>query len=275
MTRLLAGIFDPSGRADRTRVRRAQALHSATLIERGPLCLAFTGQEASNGEPLCLFDGFLDNGPELADALETSATIGPAELLSLGYRRWGRELVPRLRGDFVLLVWDSERQEGLIARDQLGVRSLYLCETGDGLCFAGEIHQLLALAPRRPAPDPVSVAHWVAISNRPGAATLYEGVRRLNPGSAPAARPPRSAARRRTGRPASSSRWSCPCHSSPGELRAALERAVQTPPRPRRHHRRADERRARLGVGRGVVAAQAPGRVSAYSGVFPEHAGHR
>ena len=58
------------------------------------------------------------------------------------------------------------------------------CTTAPARCrFASEIRNLLALLPRRPAPDRVSVAHWITMGHRPGSATLYEGVRRLNPGA--------------------------------------------------------------------------------------------
>ena len=86
-----------------------------------------------------------------------------------------------MRGDFVLLIWDYQRCEGLLARDQLGVRSMFLHDASDSLCFASEVRYLLALLPRRPAPDPVSLAHWLTMSNRPGSATLFAGIRRLTP----------------------------------------------------------------------------------------------
>ncbi len=76
-----------------------------------------------------------------------------------------------------------DRGEGLVARDQMGARSLFLYDAGGVLYFASEIHQLLALLPRRPEPDPISVAHWLSMSSAPGSATLYAGIRRLNPGS--------------------------------------------------------------------------------------------
>ncbi len=88
-----------------------------------------------------------------------------------------------MRGDFALLVWDPERGEGMLARDQLGVRSLFLHDASGGLYFASEVRHLLALLPRRPAPDPVSVAHWITMGHRPGSATLYAGIRRLDPGA--------------------------------------------------------------------------------------------
>jgi asparagine synthase (glutamine-hydrolysing) len=201
VSRWLAGAFDPGGRADTARVAGALAPHAATLVDRPPLRLAYSGPAALPGDLVCLFDGHLDNGDkilaelggagavgathqtaELGGAGAVGATHQTEELLTLGYRRWGRDLLRRMRGDFVLLLWDREQGEGLIARDQFGVRPCFLHDAGGCLRFAGEIRHLLALLPQRPAPDPAGVAHWIALSSRPGPQTLYAGIRRLEPG---------------------------------------------------------------------------------------------
>ncbi len=184
MTRWLVGVFDPSGRADPSRLSSALDPHPATLADAGALQVAYSGPASDARGPLCLLDGFLDNAPDLSAALELPADTPAEQLLATGWRRWGAELLPRMRGDFALLVWDSEREEGLLARDQLGVRSLFLHESSGTLCFASELRHLVALLPRLPAPDPVGVAHWVTMSGRPGPGTLYAGIRRLDPGAA-------------------------------------------------------------------------------------------
>ncbi len=183
MTRWLAGVFDPSARAGSTRLSEALEPHASTVTEQGPLRVAYSGEPSHQRTPLCLLDGFLDNASELGVALHSNGST-PEQLLLAGWQRWGPELPARMRGDFALLIWDEERGEGLLARDQLGVRSIFLHDASGALCFASEVRQLLALLPRRPAPDPMSVAHWITMSNRPGPATLYAGVRRLEPGSA-------------------------------------------------------------------------------------------
>ncbi len=270
MKRLLAGTFDPGGRAENARLAGALAPHIATVVHRGPLSVAFSGPAGCSDELMCLFDGFLDNGPEIAKALGVSATTEPERLLASGYQRWGRALLPRLRGDFALLVWDSYRREGLIARDQLGVRSIYLSNAVGVVCFASEIHHLLAMLPTRPAPDDVSVAHWVAASSRPGPATLYAGVRRLNPG----------AILLLNGNGVREEAYWTPRYveSLAGtepelayRVRLALDRAVR--------RRIGPEGRTGVLMSGGldsasvaaVAASQAPDRVSAFSGVFPEH----
>jgi asparagine synthase (glutamine-hydrolysing) len=183
VTRWLAGSFDPRDRTDSSRLAAALTPHQSTLFAHGPLRAAYSGPARGSHSPLCLLDGFLDNASELSAALEVPPGASPEELLARGWRRWGRGLPARLRGDFALLVWDREHGEGVLARDQLGVRSLFLHDSSGTLYFASELRHLLALLPLRPAPDPVGVAYWVTMSGRPGPATLYEGIRRLNPGA--------------------------------------------------------------------------------------------
>jgi asparagine synthase (glutamine-hydrolysing) len=184
MTRRLVGTFAAGGRPGVARgLGGALAPYDPQILACGDLRLAHSGTPVHAGDPVCVLDGFIDNAEELRAALGVPPSAPVEVLLARGYRRWGRELPARLRGDFVLVAWDRERREGLLARDQLGVRSLYLHDTGGGVCFATEMRDLLALLPRRPSPDEAGVAHWITMRGRPGSGTLYEGVRRLNPGS--------------------------------------------------------------------------------------------
>ncbi len=128
-----------------------------------------------------MLDGHLDNAAEIAAELGADGETAAEALLATGYQRWGAGLPARMRGDFVLLLWDRERREGLIARDQLGARPAYISRSAGVVRFANELGALLALLPRRPAPDQASVAHWIVASSRPGPKTLYSGVERLGP----------------------------------------------------------------------------------------------
>ena len=270
MTRWLAGVFGLSPACDRARLAAALAPHRATIVSSGALHVAHSGLLSRARECLCLLDGFLDNAAELSAELELPPTSSHEELLARAWWRWGRALPARLRGDFMLLVWDRERGEGLLARDQLGARALFLHDASGAVRFASEIRHLLALLPQRPAPDPVSLAHWLALSDRPGPATLYEGIRRLNPGAMLLLG--RGGAREeRYWTPRFSGPLSCPQEQLAQELRAGLVRAVQ---------RRVDRDSATAVLMSGgldsacvaaLAAAHAPGRVSAYSAVFPAH----
>jgi asparagine synthase (glutamine-hydrolysing) len=268
--RQLLGTFDPSGRTDSSRLATALAPASASIAEQGPLRVAYSGAPAISDGPLCLLDGYLDNAQELRAELGAPVTSTPEALLAACWRRWGGDLLARLRGDFALLIWDRELGEGVLARDQLGVRSLFLYDVGGALCFANEIRYLLALLPQRPPPDPVGLAHWVAGRGRPGSGTLYAGVRRLEPGGA-LHLDLHHIRERRYWMP----RFQEPIHSLERNVGERVRDAAELAVKRRLSHTGVTGVLMSGGVDSSAVAAIAsacaPGSVAAYCGVFPEH----
>lgn len=246
MNRQLAGSFDAQG--------------GLVLSEPAP----------GSGPLLCLLDGWLDNSAALARELGLGAPSSPEAILACGYRHWGEGLPARMRGDFALVIWDRERGEGLIARDQLGVRPLYLHRCGRTLRFAGEISHLLAMLPQRPGPDPAGVAHWIAMSRRPGTQTLYSGVQRLGPGEM-LLLDRRGARPRRYWAPRFEEPLALAPEALAGEVRTALERAVRV----RLSLRAPTGVLMSGGLDSSAVAAVGAGlgrgEVRAYSATFPDH----
>ena len=269
MRRLFSGVFDPTGRFAEHRLTRGLAGYDARVARRGALAVAFTGPPPTETRPLVLLDGFLTNRRELTALLETSRGQSCEALIARAYRRFGPGMLERLRGDFALLIWDEAHGEGLLARDPIGMRCIYLYEgPALALAFAGELTHLLGAMPRRAAPDPVGVAHWLAISARPGTGTLYEGITRLEPASMLALE--RRGLRRRTyWRPTYTEPQPRSAPALAKELRAALTQAVST-------RVPADERTSVLmsgGLDSASVAAVAAGGqhgdLLAHCGVFP------
>jgi asparagine synthase (glutamine-hydrolysing) len=270
MERWLAARFGPKagGGPD---PRAALAPHPAWQLHAGPLKLAYTGPETPGGEIVCLLDGRLDNAEELRVELGAAPSEADSDerLLTAAYRRWGAELAGRMRGDFVLFAWDRRHEHGLLARDQLGVRPVFVHGGPENLVFAGELAQLLALLPSRPDPDEASLAHWIAASTRPGPETLFAGIRRLPPGAAMVF----SARRAREVRywePRFEGALDLPPEELAEQVRARLATAVR---------RRASGRRSAVlmsgGLDSSAVAAiathEASERPLACSAVFPEH----
>jgi asparagine synthase (glutamine-hydrolysing) len=268
--RWLAGIFDPNGRTDSSRLVTALEPHAASIAERGPLTVAYSGARACPGRTLCLLDGYLDNAPALAAGLGAPMPSSPEALLVACWRRWGSDLLARLRGDFALLIWDGEWHEGLLARDQLGVRSLFVRDVGGVLYFANEIRYLLAMLPQRPPPDPVGVAHWVSGCGRAGSGTLYDGVRRLAPGGVLELGPSAPRARRYW-----APRFHEPSQASATDVALQVREAVSAAVARRISPSGVTGVLMSGGLDSSAVAAcastLAPGSVAAYSGVFPDH----
>jgi asparagine synthase (glutamine-hydrolysing) len=273
MTRSFAGVFGTSARTAGSRLLGVLAPQRARAHELGPLRVTYSGPVLPAASPLCLLSGHIDNTAMLRAELQAAPGNTVESLLCEAYLRWGLELPSRLRGDFALLIWDRRQECGLIARDQLGVRCLYIHESAGTLSFATEVHELLGVLPSRPPPDRAGVAHWIAASTRPGEGTLYEGVRRLPAGGMLVLERPRAGARARA------HRYWMPAYEEPldrGEpdldvgLREAIGHAVG--------RRLASSGQTGVLMSGGLdsatvaalAAAQRPGGVLPCSGVFPD-----
>ncbi|MCW2988725.1 MAG: asparagine synthetase [Solirubrobacterales bacterium] len=218
---------------------------------------------------LCLLDGQLDNASAVrAELIRLGEDPGSSteELLAAGARCWGQGLLERMRGDFALLVWEARRGRGFLARDQLGVQPLFVHQSGGVLRFASELRDLLTLLPATPAPDRAGVAHWIALSSRPGTETLYAGVQRLGPGEL-LAFGSSGVRRRRYWEPRFQEPLSLPPELLAERVREALRVAVE---------RRLDpggETGVLLsgGLDSASIAALGGNRLRACSGTFPGH----
>jgi asparagine synthase (glutamine-hydrolysing) len=90
----------------------------------------------------------------------------------------------RADGQFALALWDARAKRLVLGRDFLGVRPVYYWRSAEGVVFASEIKALLQsrLVPR--AVDETGLADFLTFLSVPGARTLFEGIRRVQPGSA-------------------------------------------------------------------------------------------
>jgi asparagine synthase (glutamine-hydrolysing) len=205
--------------------------------------LNLAGVTTTDAGITCHLDGHLDERP-------ADGTMSPEQL----------------RGDFALVVWDPSRQEGSLARDQLGVRPVFFAEIGGRLFFASELRDLLGLLPSIPGPDQDGVAHWIALSTRPGTGTLYEGIERLGPGEM-LRFGPGGISRSRYWEPRFQEPLDLPAGEWAERVREELRRAVQ---------RRLDPERGTGvllsgGLDSASIAAVGAGSLSVCSGTFPEH----
>jgi asparagine synthase (glutamine-hydrolysing) len=181
----LAGRFAPRqalGAQEREDLERALGRDGAAAsAASGGLAVAWTGGPATptRGGALCLIDG-RPRTDRLAELLALDPATPAEALLAAGWERLGDGVVAEIGGEFALVLWAGER--GVVARDRLGARPLFVAQTRGALLFASEVRNLLALLPARPGPDAVAVSHWLARTIPPGQRTLYEGVSALAPG---------------------------------------------------------------------------------------------
>jgi asparagine synthase (glutamine-hydrolysing) len=141
------------------------------------------GNEA--GTVHVVFNGEIYNHEELRAELQErghrfrSRTDG--EVIPHLYEELGPEFARRLNGIFAIALWDEQSRTLLLARDQLGVKPLYLHRTGSQLRFASEIKALLQdpAIPRQL--DPVALDEHLTYRFTPAPRTLIAGVEKLEP----------------------------------------------------------------------------------------------
>lgn len=92
------------------------------------------------------YNGELYNAPELRAELAAAGVrfrgSSDTEVLLQAWRRWGTGCLSRLRGMFAFAVFDERSGELVLARDQLGIKPLFLVRRGRGLVFASELKAL-------------------------------------------------------------------------------------------------------------------------------------
>jgi asparagine synthase (glutamine-hydrolysing) len=152
----------------------------------GPLAIMHAPARGDDGQAriLCVIDGYVDNGPALALELGLPQSAAPELVVARGYERWRDDVLERLRGDFSVLVWDRAERRGLIACDQFGARSVFVCTAGSRLYFASDLRVLLELLPSRPPPDHRSLLEYLSLYPIANSRTMYEGVKQLPPAHA-------------------------------------------------------------------------------------------
>jgi asparagine synthase (glutamine-hydrolysing) len=133
------------------------------------------------------YNGELYNAPELRTELKAAGVrfhgTSDTEVLLEAWRRWGTQCLPRLRGMFAFAVFDERTAELVLARDQLGIKPLFLVRRDQGLVFASELKALAgALGASLHVDDAALVAsllyYWV-----PDSRCAFREAEKLPPGT--------------------------------------------------------------------------------------------
>jgi asparagine synthase (glutamine-hydrolysing) len=91
-----------------------------------------------------VFEGFLYNATDLSDDLGISERSADVALVVLeSYLRWGEAFLAKIRGIFALVLWDSERDLLLCARDAFGNHSLFFSRRGRELVISTSLDSIV------------------------------------------------------------------------------------------------------------------------------------
>ena len=141
----------------------------------------------ADGSVQVIFNGEIYNFQSLREELialgHIFKTASDTETIVHAYVQWGEECVRHFRGMFAFAIWDARHDRLFIARDPFGKKPLFLCEHAGGLLFASEIKALLAVPGVAAEADEAAIWDYFAYRYVPGPATLFQGIRKLAPGS--------------------------------------------------------------------------------------------
>ena len=124
-------------------------------------------------------DARVDNREELLPELGLREDVSDSEVILETYRKWGRDCVDRLLGDFAFVVWDKAKGELFSARDHMGVKPFYYYhEPGKIFAFATEIKALFAWGVPREINE-VRIGDYLTSMLEDREITFYENILRL------------------------------------------------------------------------------------------------
>ncbi len=140
-----------------------------------------------DGSIQIVFNGEIYNYQSLRTELMAKGHIfktdSDTETIVHAYEEYGHRCVEHLRGMFAFAIWDKNREELFVTRDRFGKKPLFIHEAGSSIIFASEIKSILQYSGYQRKVDAASVWEYFSYRYAPGPDTLFEGIKKLNPGS--------------------------------------------------------------------------------------------
>ena len=205
----MCGIAGFSGHFDQTLLSTMSKLiahrgpddHGQLLVKQDGIGLAhrrlsIIDLSASGHQPMVNLEGSLHityngeiyNYRELASELEQKGykfqSRSDTEVLLHLYHCYGFDMLDRLNGIYAFAIWDARQKLLFVARDGVGVKPLYYCETSKGFLFSSEIKALLSSDGVSRELDLEALDEHLTFLWTAAPRTMLKGVRKLKPGHA-------------------------------------------------------------------------------------------
>ena len=145
---------------------------------------------SADGRYVSVFNGEIYNFKELKKDLQglgiSFRTESDTEVAIEAYRMWGVDCLNRFRGMFAIALFDTVKNEALLARDPLGKKPFLIAESAEGIAFSSELPALAKLVEFDLSYDLDALASMLVGHMRhiPDPWTAFRGVRRLLAGHA-------------------------------------------------------------------------------------------
>jgi len=141
---------------------------------------------SKDGRYSLIFNGEIYNYLELREELISQGvafhTISDTEVLLNMLVQYDTDAIAKLNGMFSFVFHDRKENQWISARDPMGIKPLYFCQTDDHLLFASEIKALLAHPQVAVLRNEKALNQYLSFQMCLDEETLFKGVRKVLPG---------------------------------------------------------------------------------------------
>ena len=139
-----------------------------------------------DGSIQIVFNGEIYNYRELRRRLEGSghrfSTESDTETIVHLYEEMGTDCFSKLNGMFSIVIWDSNRQQLVLARDRMGKKPLYYSVENGRLAFASELKALCEIPNLSRTVDPGALDLYFTYQYIPHPWSIYQSIKKMPPG---------------------------------------------------------------------------------------------
>lgn len=209
----IVGLWNPGGDANEQTLRACALRMAERLKHRGPDAdgawvdaqagvamghrrLSIIDLSPLGGQPMVsageryviVYNGEIYNFEALREELESRGHQfrghSDTEVLLAGCEQWGiQPAIERCVGMFAIAVWDRRERVLYLSRDRLGEKPLYMGQVGRAFVFCSELDALREVPGWKGRIDRDAVALQFMYQNVPAPHCIYEGIRKLAPGT--------------------------------------------------------------------------------------------
>ena len=136
-----------------------------------------------NGKLIIVFNGEIYNFKELKKELRDYSfrTNSDTEVILAAYQKWGKNCVKKFNGIFAFAIWDKDKKELFLARDNIGIKPLYYHWDGNHFIFSSEIKAILEHNLPKIL-DMEAFNHYLRVLYAPEPYTMFKGIKKFPAG---------------------------------------------------------------------------------------------
>ncbi len=142
--------------------------------------------KSESGDVVLVANGEIYNNSELRAFLQNRGhrfcSGSDNEVLIHLYEEEGLKGLERADGMFACAIWDLNTRRLVLARDRLGIKPLYYCQTEQNFIFASEIKAILAFPGISTKIDLLGLRQYLTYENTFGSTTLHHKIKMVEPG---------------------------------------------------------------------------------------------